>query len=228
MPLLHHISCQSAAVQSPCLPSSASLWCFLFFEILLSPLFILSWRFCLCCIYCTLCDWIFFLILWLLSISFLFFCNACSSESMFSCAGNRSSLIYGYSKNLFRESEWRAAPQFDFLLFFSFERVTTEMDFGRSKTDWKHFGVISERESEGMFSFMLLSFQRLAAKSIHPWLSHYYFSFLFIPIGFFAPRIVLFVALTIFLNSNQRCRCVWMCRRLKMLELFDECLRPNA
>lgn len=112
--------------------------------------------------------------------------------------------------------------------FFSFERVTTEMDFGRSKTDWKHFGVISERESEGMFSFMLLSFQRLAAKSIHPWLSHYYFSFLFIPIGFFAPRIVLFVALTIFLNSNQRCRCVWMCRRLKMLELFDECLRPNA
>lgn len=103
---------------------------------------------------------------------------------MFSCAGNRSSLIYGYSKNVFRESEWRAAPQFDFL-FFSFERVTTEMDFGRSKTDWKHFGVISERESEGMFSFMLLSFQRLAAKSIHPWLSHYYFSFLFIPIGFF-------------------------------------------
>lgn len=60
MPLLHHISCQSAAVQSPCLPSSASLWCFLFFEILLFPLFILSWRFCLCCIYCTLCDWIFF------------------------------------------------------------------------------------------------------------------------------------------------------------------------
>lgn len=30
--------------------------------------------------------------------------------------------------------------------FFSFERVTTEMDFGRSKTDWKHLGVISKRE----------------------------------------------------------------------------------
>lgn len=123
---------------------------------------------------------------------------------MFSCAGNRSSLIYGYSKNLFRESEWRAALQFDFLFFFSFERVTTEMDFGRSKTDWKHFGVISERESEGMFSFVLLSFQRLAEKSIQPWLSHYYFSFLFYTNWIFAPRIVLFVARNDFLKLKPK------------------------
>lgn len=51
---------------------------------------------------------------------------------------------------------------------FSFQRVTPEMHFAKSETDWKHFGVIFERESEGVFSFMSLSLRRPAGKSIPP------------------------------------------------------------
>lgn len=155
-----------------------------------------------------------------------FFCRCCSSacwlESMFSCVSYWCSLMCCYCKDSFEASEWQAAR-------FSFYKEShLKRTLERVKQTGSTSGVVSKRESEGILSFMSLSCKRLAVKSIHPhWGVAIFISFY--TNWIFAPRSILFIAITIFLNSHRRSRCVRMCcRQKKMLKLFNECMRTNA